>query len=113
MKFAVAIVLTALLSFAASLFFPWWIIAVTSFVVGALIYQRALNAFITGFLGLFLLWGVQAYYIDSKNGHLLSIKVAQLLKLGSSSMLILVTALVGGLVGAFAAMTGSLLRRSV
>src|ERR1051326_1585026 len=112
MKFIVAIILTALLAFAGALFFPWWIIAITSFVVGLLIHQRALKAFLAGFLGLFLLWGLQAFYIDSKNNHLLSHKVSQILNLGGSPyVLIIVTAFVGAFVGAFAALTGSFLRR--
>jgi hypothetical protein len=48
---------------------------------------------------------------DVANAHLLSSKVAQILPLGGSYVvLILVTALVGGLLGGFAALTGAYLR---
>jgi hypothetical protein len=111
MKFFVALLLTALLSFAGALFFPWWIIALTAFIVAALIPQRSFLAFVAGFLALFLLWGVQASIIDANNHHVLSAKVAELLPLrGSYIALILVTALIGGLVGGMGALTGSLLR---
>lgn len=49
-----------------------------------------------------------ALWIDVKNEHILSQKIAQLFPLGGSSfLLILVTALVGALVGGLAAMSGS------
>lgn len=112
MKFFVALLLTALLSFAGALFFPWWIIALAAFVVAAFIPQTSLKAFIAGFLGLFLLWGIQATLIDANNHHVLATKVAGLLPLGGSYIaLILVTAFIGGLVGGMGALTGSFLRR--
>ncbi len=111
MKFIIAFILTALLSFSWALFFPWWIIAVAAFIVAALIPQTAFKAFISAFFALFLLWGGQAILIDTRNAHLLSAKVASILPLGGSYIiLILVTALTGGLVAGLAALTGSLLR---
>lgn len=113
MKFIVSTILTALLAFAASLFFPWWIIAVTSFLVALFIHQRPLAAYGAGFLGLWMLWGIHALIIDVRNQSLLSTKVAQILPLGGSPVnLILITATVGGLVSGFAALTGSYLRRA-
>jgi hypothetical protein len=114
MKFLVATFLTALLAFAAGLFFPWWAIAITSFIVAVAIHQNGLAAFLSGFLGLALLWGITAVLIDFMNNHLLATKIASVLPLGGSVvLLILVTAFVGGLVGGFAAMTGSFLRGPV
>ncbi|WP_018612780.1 hypothetical protein [Segetibacter koreensis] len=111
MKFFIAFILTALLSFSWALFFPWWIIAVAAFIVAALIPQSRFKAFICGFLALFFLWGGQAALIDTKNGHLLSTKVAQILPLGGSYIaIILFTALVGGIIAGLAALTGSFLR---
>lgn len=111
MKFIVATFLYALLAFAGSLFFPWWIIAVTSFVVGLLIHQRALITYASAFLGVSLLWGGLAFWMDLQNNHLLATKIANVLPLGGSSIvLIVMTALIGGWVSAFSAMTGSYLR---
>ncbi len=110
MKFIVAIVLSALLAFAGSLFFDWWIIAVTSFFIGVFIHQRAWLAFLSAFIGVFLLWGIQAFILDYNNHHLLATKVASILPLGGSYLfIILFTAFVGGLVSGLAATTGSFL----
>ncbi len=112
MKFTVALLLTALLAFAEGLFFPWWTIAIASFVVAVFIHQKPLKAFLAGFLGLFLLWGGYAVFIDLKNEHVLSQKIALILPLGGSYVvLILVTAFVGGLVGGLGALTGSFTKR--
>jgi len=111
MKFFIAFLLTALLSFSWALFFPWWIIAVAAFIVAVLIPQPGFIAFICAFLALFLLWGGQSVLIDTKNAHLLSVKVAQILPFGGSyTALILFTAFIGGLVAGLAALTGSFLR---
>lgn len=111
MKFFIAFILTALLSFSWALFFPWWIIAVAAFIVAALIPQRRLTTFICGFLSLFLLWGGQCILIDTNNAHLLSYKVATILPFGGSyNAVILFTAFLGGLVGGLGALTGSFLR---
>ena len=111
MKFLVSILLIAILSFALGLYLPWWSLALVAFLVAALIHQRAGKAFLSGFLGLFLLWGILAFVIDANNDHVLSVKVAGLLPLGGSSiLLILVTAFIAGLVGGLAAMAGSYVR---
>jgi hypothetical protein len=112
MKFLVSVILIAVLAFAIGLYMPWWSLALAAFVVTALIHQRAVIAFLTGFVALFLLWGILAFIIDQQNQQVLSRKIAEVLPLGGNPLLlILITALVGGLVAGFAAMTGSYLRR--
>ena len=111
MKFLTATLLTVLLSFIAGLYMPWWSIAIISFAVAALIHQKPFNAFLSGFFALFLLWGGLAYWIDMKNNHILSQRVAELMKLGPSSItIIIVTGIIGALVAGFAALSGSFLR---
>jgi len=112
MKFIVVVLLTALLGYAAPLYFSWWSFAVCSFVIALFIHQKPLIAFVATFLGLFLLWGIMAMLIDNANNHLLSQKIALVLPLkGSSILLILITALVGGLVSGFAGLSASFARK--
>jgi hypothetical protein len=113
MKFLVAILLNALLAFISGLFLPWWSIAITSLLVAVLVHQKAGKAFLSGLLGVFILWGGLALWIDIKNDGVLSKKIASVLPLGGNSLvLILVTGLIGGLVAGMAAMSGSFLRAS-
>ena len=113
MKFITAIILTALLGYAVPLYAPWFSFAITSFVVAIAIHQKPFKAFAAGFLGLFLLWGIHAFILDNANQHILSQKVADIFKLGDASFaLILISALIGGVVSGFAALTGSFARGS-
>ena len=114
MKFLIAIILTALLSFIAGIYIPlWWFFAVVALLVALLVHQKAGKAFFAGFLGLFILWFVLTFWIDSANGGVLSVKIASLLPLGGSKwLLMIVTAVIGGLIAGFAAMSGSYLRTS-
>ena len=113
MKFFVSLLLTALLSFAACLYLPWWSIAVAAFIVAALIPQSAVKSFLTGFTALFLLWGALSFWISNNNEHLLAHKVSMvLLKMDSSWVLIFATGIIGALVAGFGALSGSFLRKA-
>jgi hypothetical protein len=113
MKLLVAIILTALLAFVAGLWLDWWSIAIAAFFIAVLVHQKAGKAFLAGFLGVFILWGVLAWWIDMKNDGVLSKKIAEVLPLGGHpTLLIIVTAFVGALVAGFGAMSGSYLRSS-
>lgn len=112
MKFIVSVFLIALLSVAVCLYLPWWTIAVVAFVVAALIPQKPVRSFLAGFTALFLLWGALAWLISNNNEHLLAKKVALILKMGSPTVLIVATALIGAVVAGFAALAGSFLRQN-
>lgn len=113
MKFFVSIVLTALLSFAFGIFLPWWSVAIAAFIVAFAIHQQPWKAFVTGFLGVFLLWFFLVLTINSANNGILAGKVAVImLKVDSPAALMLVSALIGGIVGGFGALTGCLTRKS-
>ncbi|WP_132055408.1 hypothetical protein [Pseudocnuella soli] len=112
MRFLLSTVLIALLAYVAGMFFPWWCLAIVAFGVALLVPQKGWGSFGAGFLGIFILWAAVAVWIDTRNNSLLSQKVAQLFSLGNSTvLLVLVTALIGALVGGFAALTGGKLRK--
>ena len=112
MKFVVSLLLIILLSFVSCLYFPWWSIAIVSFVVVALIPQKPVLAFLCGFGALFLFWSLLSLWISSNNDHVLAHKVSVLfLKMDSPFLLILVTGFIGGLVAGFGALTASFLHK--
>ncbi|MDB5200701.1 MAG: hypothetical protein JWQ27_110 [Ferruginibacter sp.] len=114
MKFFLAVLLIALLSFAAGLYLPWWMIAVVAFAVIAFVPLRPLSAFFAAFLAIFLLWGGLSLYISTANEHVLAHRVSLLiLKLDNPVALMVVTALIGGLVAGFAGLTASFIRPRV
>ncbi|MEO9209520.1 MAG: hypothetical protein ABI208_00395 [Ginsengibacter sp.] len=111
MKFFITTLLIILLSFCACLYFPWWSIAIVSFIVVLLIPQKPLCAFLSGFLGLLLLWGGLSIWVSVQNDHILAHRVSLLiLKNDSPTLLIITTALIGAIIGGLAALTASFLR---
>lgn len=112
MKILVSIILIAAVSFALSLYLPWWCIAVAAFGISTFIVQKPWLAFVSGFTAILLLWGALSWGISAANNHLLASKISVLIMNDASPMLlILITALAGALVAGFASMSGSLLRR--
>ena len=111
MRFLLGILLTVILAFLFGLWLPWWSIAVASFAIAVFMRQASMKSFLVGFISVFILWGLLAWWIDIKNQSILSKKIASVLPLGGSSfLLILVTALIGALVAGCAALSGSFLR---
>jgi len=111
MKFLAALILTALLSFIAGLYLPWWGIAIAAFIVALLVNQKAGMAFASAFSALLLLWSGLAWWINVKNENILSARIGELLGIGNNPFLLIsITAIIGALVAGFAAMSGSFLR---
>jgi hypothetical protein len=112
MKFFISLILIAFLSFAACLYLPWWSIAVVAFLVVLFIPQSPGRAFLCGFLALAILWGGLSFWISNNNEHILAHRVSQLvLQADNPYLLIVVTALIGGLVAGLAALTASFVGR--
>lgn len=107
MRFLLQLIVIALLAFVLELFLPWWSIALAAFAGGAVLHSR-MN-FLAGFLAIALLWFFHALIINASAAAPLADRVAKIFSL-NSTLLIIVTALIGGLVGGFAAMAGGALR---
>jgi len=113
MKFITSLILMALLSFSLCIFLPWWGIGIACFLVAICIPQKNWVSFIAGFSSLFLLWYGLSFWISFHNGHLLANRISTLiLKQENSFLLVLITALIGGIVGGLAALSGSLFRKN-
>ncbi|MBX2963421.1 MAG: hypothetical protein KF687_12970 [Cyclobacteriaceae bacterium] len=108
MKFITKIIFIILLAWVAEIYLPWWSIAAAAAVGGFLLKSKA--NFLAGFLAIAVLWLVKALLIDMSAAVPLADKVSKVLLVNSKALLMLVTALLGGLVGGFGALTGSLLR---
>ncbi|MGC4234202.1 MAG: hypothetical protein QM594_14575 [Niabella sp.] len=112
MKFLISTITIAVISFIAGLYLPWWSIALVSFMIALLIHQRPLASFISGFAGIFVLWVIIASFINAANHSILANRIGEMLGIGQNpALLIFITALIGGLVGGFAALSAFYLRR--
>jgi hypothetical protein len=106
--------MATLILFAASLLggylFPWWWPAIAAYAVGYWLPKRPWSAFIAGFAGTALAWGAMAGFLDWRNHHILSDRIAQLFSLPTGLLLPPITALLGGLMGGMGAWAGYALR---
>src|ERR1700753_2573984 len=97
------------LSFAASYFLPWWSIALIAFIAAIILKTRPGKAFWSGFGGVFVAWTILALMKSIPNDNILAGRVVQLFPLPHNWIwVLLVTGIIGGLVGGMAALSGAL-----
>lgn len=108
-------VLILVLSFVFQLLLPWWVIAPVAFICCLIRARQAFPAFLISFLAIFLLWLVTSILISSRNDHILSTRVGQMLGLGVSTyswlLVALISSTLGAIVAGFAGVSGYLLKR--
>ena len=109
MRFPIQILVILFLGYLMELFLPWWAVAIAAFVGGIVFNSR--SNFIAGFVGIGLLWLGRALISDLSTDSDLAERVARIFMLPDKSLLLLVTFLIGGLIGGFAAMSGGALRK--
>ncbi|MBN9483737.1 MAG: hypothetical protein BGO70_09040 [Bacteroidetes bacterium 43-93] len=113
MKLLLSIFSISVLAGIATWFFPWWMIAVCAFIIPVLLNLGAGKGFVSGALGIMLLWLVVILMRDIPNQHILSSKMATII-LGSPNytVFILITIVLGGLIGGLSGLTAGLMNRA-
>lgn len=107
-RFLIQGLVITILASLLELVLPWWSIAIAAFI-GGWIFKSNLN-FVAGFIAIALLWLVTAVVIELSSAADLTDRVANIFML-SKPLIFAVTAVIGGLVGGFAAMAGASLRK--
>lgn len=111
MKTLLNLILTALLAWIITMFTPWWGVMIAALFTSLLIPLKGAKAFFVPFMAIFMLWAFQSYTLASANDFTMAKRIAELLPLeGNTSLLIVLTAFIGGLASGFSAMLGSQLR---
>jgi hypothetical protein len=109
-KVLVKIIFIAALAYLLQNVFAWWVIVLAAAMINFIIYSKGLSSFVSGFLGIGFLWFFTALLTDINTDSILTEKVAAIFSLPSATLLVVVTAIIGGLAGGFGGLTGSLLR---
>ena len=109
-KMVLKIGFTAVLAFLLQTMFPWWSVVIASFLISVIISTKGLSSFVSGFLGIAILWFLMATITDIQTNSILTTRVAQIFSLPNNFLLIIITTVVGGIAGGFGALTGSNLR---
>lgn len=113
-KFSFQTILIIILGFAAHQFFQWWSIIIVAGLVGLFFnYKNSLSSWMAGFVGVALLWGFYAAFLNYGNLGLLANSIGDLFGGISGNQLICLTGLIGGIAGGFGAMTGTLGRKLI
>lgn len=90
--------------------FPWWWPALAAYGAGFWLGKKGSQAFLSGFAGAGGAWLLLAAFMDWRNQHILSGRVALIFHLPSPWLLLVLTALIGGLIGGLGAWAGQALR---
>ena len=113
MKIIISVLLTIIIGFVAHQYTPWWFIVIVVALVCAGTGLKNGAGFVSGFLGVALLWGLYAGWINAGNEGILASRMGNLFGGLSSISIVLITALIAGILGGLAGLTGSLGRQAL
>lgn len=111
MKLLIRIILIGALTYFISPFLYWWTGMALAFIICFAIPSSWLIAFISGFLGVGLVWMGQAWSLDVANASRFSALIVQLFPLNDPFMLVIATGLIGATSGGFASLSGNYFRK--
>ena len=110
----IKVLIILILSSIFTIFLPWYVPFIICFLFVLILSNRPGNNFLAGLLGIGLFWFIYALLLDIRNDHILSNKVALLFSESlhtniTGSVLLLVTAFLGALLGGLSAMFGAMI----
>ena len=111
MNFFIKVLVVGILAVLLEMWLPWWGIAIGAFIIGMIDGGKKGLNFWAGFLGVFFVWAGFAYWIDMQTQSQLMLRISDLFTLPNVQLLVLLTGVIGGLVGGFSAWSGSLLKQ--
>jgi len=110
MLFLVILILSVLSSY----FLPWWMVTVLAFLAALFIGKTSGQSFLLGFSGVFVAWVLVALFKSLPNDNMLAGRVVQLFPLPHNWIwVLLVTGIIGGLIGGMSALSGMLLKKAL
>lgn len=103
-------ILTAIITWLAQLFLPWWSLVIIAGIIALFFtHKYGATSFFVGFLSVGLVWFLAAFMAtNGVDNQILPAKMGELFGGLSRMSLILTTAAIGGIMGGFGALTGSL-----
>ncbi len=111
MKYFIGILGIIVLGFIVQSFLAWWSIVLVAAIIGASYKWSNFQSYLVGFLGVFILWGAYSAFLNNANDGILAGKMGTLFGGLEAFQMVLITALLGGIIGGFGALTGRLGRR--
>lgn len=112
MKKFIAFILIIILGYLLTSFGPWYLMALAG-LAGGLFLKKQWSGLLIGFLAGFTLWAVHIWLLSNASESDLPARMARLFTLPNDTVLMLVSALVGGLVTGFSAAAGGSLAQVI
>jgi hypothetical protein len=113
MKFLLFTLLSALLVVFLNIVAPYWAVMIALTVLAGIIRPSGWGGFFGGGLGMGLVWLGQTVYISAVTSSTLPDKMGALMGLGSGLNLMLLTAVLGFILGGFSGLLGVMFRNLV
>jgi hypothetical protein len=102
-----------ILSLLSGFILPWWVVAIIAFIAAWFKGKTSGKSFGAGFLAVGLAWAILALIRSIPNENELARRVAILFGLpGWWFLMVLITAIIGGLVGGMATWSGMLFKKA-
>lgn len=113
MKFLLFTLLSALLVVFLNIVVPYWVVMIALAVLAVLIRPSVWGGFFGGGLGMGLAWLGRTVYISAVTSSTLPDKMGALMGLGSGLSLMVLTAVLGFILGGFSGLLGVMFRNLV
>jgi hypothetical protein len=113
MKFLLFTLLSALVVLFLNIVAPYWVVMIAVTALAALIRPTVWGGFLGGGLGMGLVWLGQTLYISAVTSSTLPDKMGALMGLGSGLSLMLLTAVLGFILGGCSGLLGVMFRNLI
>ena len=111
MNFLLRVFIIFLLSYIFGFDSYWWLIVIYPITVGFIFFDNVISHFISGFLGVFLAWLTLMFQLDVATHSIISQKIANILFVYNNIILIIISSLMGGILGGIGSVLGQLIRK--
>ncbi len=110
MRFIFLLLVLVIATILLNPFLQFWMMMIVIAVLTALTNVKQIPAFFAGGLGMGTVWLAMSMYLMMRTGSPLADRMGELMGIGNGIMLAGITAILGFLLGAFSALSGSSLR---
>lgn len=110
MKLLIKVLFIAVLSYLLLELLPWWGFTLIAFIANAVVYEKGLPSFLSGFIALFVLWLALSWSMSSHGDHLITRRIASLFNLNDPYLLLILIGFIGAVLGGLSSLSGCYFR---
>lgn len=109
----IVFLIVLLASLLLQLFLPWWVIVIIAFLASAILGKTGKQSLWAPFLAILVLWTAVVVFKTTRNDYILVNRVAEMLALKSSWLVMLITVVLGSFAAAIAGFCGYHFRKAL